>query len=128
MSLREQILAANDLPRERVTVPEWGVDVWVRTLTGRERDAFEAAVFQTKGKDVQVKLENARANLVARCLVDESGARVFTDGDVAALGGKSALVLSRLYDVASRLNGLGDKEIEELGKVSEDDPSVSSGS
>ena len=40
---REAILAAEDLPRELVEVPEWGGAVYVRALTGAERDQFEAS-------------------------------------------------------------------------------------
>ena len=38
---KEQILQADDLKTETVEVPEWGGDVLLRELRGRERDAFE---------------------------------------------------------------------------------------
>ena len=37
---KDAILAADDLPRETVHVPEWGGDVYVRTMSGTDRDAF----------------------------------------------------------------------------------------
>ena len=44
---KDQILEANDLQSESVTVPEWGGDVLVRTMTGADRDAFEASMITT---------------------------------------------------------------------------------
>jgi hypothetical protein len=91
MDIRSQILAADDLPREAVAVPEWGgVTVWVRTLTGTERDRFET-----------------------------QGARLFADGDAGALGKKSSKALDRLLEVAMRLSGIGAKQQEEAEKNSE---------
>jgi hypothetical protein len=107
---RDAILGADDLPKEKVEVPEWGGDVYVRTLTGTERDSFEK---QWAGGKVP---EHVRAGLVVKTLVDESGKRIFEDGDVAKLGSKSAMVLDRLFAIAQRLNGLSQKDVEELEK------------
>lgn len=113
---KEQILQAVDLPRELVAVPEWGGEVWVRGLTGAERDAFEASIVgEERGKD-RLNLRNVRAQLVAMSVVDEAGGRLFTDRDVAALGLKSAVALSRIVEVCQRLSGLSSTDMEELAK------------
>jgi hypothetical protein len=111
MLSREQILAAADLPRETVEVPEWGGSVIVSTMTGADRDAFEASVVTADGKP---NLRNMRAKLVAASVVDESGARLFRASDIEALGGKSASALERITKAAQRLNRLGDEQLEEL--------------
>lgn len=115
MSLtREQILAAKDLPSEPVHVPEWGGDLFVRTMTGVERDAFEQSLLSNRGKDKQVNTRNIRARLVVLCAVDAKGNRLFADDDAGALGKKSAAALDRVFAVAQRLNGLRDTDVEEL--------------
>lgn len=108
---RNEILAAQDLPREEVRVKEWGGTVIVRGLTGAERDAYEASLLQGRGV---INYENARAKLLVRCLVDEQGERLFSDADVDILGAKSAAVLDRLFSVAARLSGLQPGDVEEL--------------
>lgn len=128
---REQILKADDLPYEDVEVPEWGGVVRVRTLTGAERDAWEQSIItmQANGKKaptMQRRLDNLRAKLVARCLIDDAGARLFTDKDIAALGQKSAAALSRVFEVAQRLNGLTENDVEELVENFFDGPNDSS--
>ena len=84
MLTREQILQCDDLPKETVKVPEWGGEVQVRTMTGTDRDAFEASLIGKEGR-----LENVRARLVSLAVCDESGNRLFGDADVAALGAKA---------------------------------------
>lgn len=113
---RDQIIAADDLPREDVDVPEWGGSVTLRGLTGTQRDLFEQETVRQNGKNVSVNMENVRARLVARCLVDEKGERMFSDEDVKVLGGKSGKALERLFKVAQRLSGLTQDDVQELAK------------
>lgn len=115
---REAILEAQDLQGELVEVPEWGGPVYVRCMTGTERDAFESEAYTLKGKNVEINRENFRARLLVRVLVDDLGARLFSDKDVAKLGGKSAKSLDRLFSVAMRINGLSREDVEDLTKNS----------
>jgi len=123
---REQILQANDLPRERVPVPEWGGELFVRTMTGSERDAFESesVIFESKGRTApnMDALNQTRARLCARTICDEQGQRLFSDADVAALGAKSSAALDRVYEAASRLNKISTQDVEELAKNSASAP------
>lgn len=109
----DAILNASDLPTETVPVPEWKGSVMITTMPGTDRDAWEASITNAQGK---VTAENIRAKLVVRVAVDVDGKRIFTDDQAEQLGKKSAKVLSRLYNVAARLNGLTKEDIEELAK------------
>ena len=123
----DAILAFDDVQVRDVPVPEWGGTVRVRSLSGKERDAFEASLREQRGKETVTNTENVRAKLVARSLIDpETGERMFTDQQINALGGKNAAVLDRLYDVAAELSGMS--ESGDLAGNSEADPSGSSGS
>jgi len=111
MLSREAILNSDDLPRELVHVPEWGGDVYVSTLNGTQRDAFEQSI---TGKKNKMNLDNVRARFAVLTLVDEQGNRLFEDGDAKALGEKSASALDRVFGVAQRLNGFSDSDAREL--------------
>ncbi|GAB3856580.1 hypothetical protein GCM10029963_53190 [Micromonospora andamanensis] len=111
---RDQILTVDDSSHEDVDVPEWGGTVRVKAMTGEERDKFEAASLKGKGKNRDVNLANLRARLVAASVVDEHGQPLFHPYDVVALGKKSAAALGRVYDVAQRLAGLTDEDVDEL--------------
>jgi hypothetical protein len=113
---KKQIIESDDLKSEIVAVPEWGGDVKVRVMTGTERDAFEASIFDSKGKDSKVNLKNLRAKLIVLTVISDTGEKLFTDADVETLGGKSAKALDRVFAVAQKINGIGQKEVEELTK------------
>lgn len=122
------ILQANDIQREEVDVPEWGGTVLVQGLSGRERDDLEASMIKGKGKNASVNLENLRAKVVARTVVDEDGKRIFEDQDIPALTQKSAAALNRVYEVAQRLSGITQEDVDELTKNSGTAQSEGSGS
>ena len=112
---KEDIFKAEDLGTEEVDVPEWGGSVLVRGMTGRERDAFEVSLMTPgRGGRREVNPANVRAKVVARCVVDDDGNRLFSDTDVTELGGKSAAAIDRVYAVAARLSGMSDEDQENL--------------
>lgn len=127
-NLRDLILAASDRQKEKAEVPEWGITVFITTMSGTERDAFEAEIVTLRGKKTDLNLKNIRAKLLVRTMVDESGQRIFSDADAGELGKKSASVLSRLYEIAQKINGLREEDVEELGKGLPLDQSGDSGS
>lgn len=115
---REQLLQPRVLPRESVPAPELGEGetVWVRTITGTERDAFEQSSIEVRGKSREANLRNIRARLCVLCIVDESGERLLQDSDAEAFGKHPAPLVDRIFAVAQRLNGLGAKDVEDLAK------------
>jgi hypothetical protein len=119
---RDAILSSQDLPKELVSVPEWGGEVYVRALTGAERDQFEASMIEQRGKKQSLNMANIRAKLAAMTICDEQGKRLFTDADVHALAGKSASALNRVFEAARRLSGLAEDDVDELAKGLEENP------
>ena len=116
MGLRDDILSADDLPTTEVDVPEWGLSVFVRAMTGAERDSYESGLMENKDLPMKARLRNMRANLVVLCTVDSDGNRIFNDGDVEAVGNKSATALNRIVDIAQHSNALTDDDVEELAE------------
>jgi hypothetical protein len=125
---KEQILAADDIKTERVPVPEWGGEVIVKSLTGRQRDEFEGSMIEQRGKRAVMNTANMRAKLVAWSVVDEAGQRLFSNGDIGDLGEHSAAAVNRIYSVAARLSGLSDEDVEEMVGKSDGSPGSSSSS
>ena len=105
---KDQILESNDLKNEAVNVPEWGGTVYVRTMTGADRDQFESSMVLVMPDGTRkTDMTNLRAKLVALTIVDEAGARLFDTSDMDRLGLKSAAAIERVFAVAQRINGLG---------------------
>jgi hypothetical protein len=111
---RDQILESADLKTETVAVPKWGGDVIVSAMTGEARDAWEQSLVSSDGGKARANLDNIRARLVMTTVVDESGNRIFSEADVAALGRKSSAALERICKVAQRLNALTGADLEQI--------------
>ena len=123
---RAEILGKDDRTLKDVPCPEWGGKVRVQSLTGTERDQWEMACQEQKGKEKVFSTDKLREKLLSFCLVDSEGKKLFSEGDIALLAEKNAAALTRLFDVARKLNGIGIQDVEELTKNSSGDPSADS--
>lgn len=109
---KAKILAAKDVKlSDPVPVPEWGGDVYIKTLSGTERDAFEEAYAEQKMKAFRVRF-------LVLTLADEAGERLFADTDIPALSGKSSIVINRLFEKAWSHNAFTNEAVESLGNDS----------
>jgi hypothetical protein len=126
----EDILAAHDEEIRAVAVPEWGGRVWVKGITGTERDRFEQSQLEGRGRNRQVNLNMFRARLVAAAAIrSETDKRpLFDISQVQRLGQKSAKALQRVFDVASDLAGMSDEDVENMTKELGKDQNGDSGS
>lgn len=133
MSIRDQILAADDIGTETVNVPAWGVDVEVRGLTlGQRNDAITAA----REEDGTLNLSRYYALILIATVSDpETKEKVFRDDDVALILDKSSAPADLLAKKALTLSGLTEKGdlqagVDAAGKGSSetatDEPSTSS--
>ena len=114
MSIRDQILAKQDIPSEMVDVPEWGVKVEVRGMTGAERTRIMDKATQNAG---DVNLQFVYPEIVIATAFDpESGEQVFKPNDRDALLAKSATALDRIAAVGMRLSGFTAESADDLGK------------
>ena len=119
MTLRDKILAVQDIPSEKVTVDEWEVDVLVRGMTAGDRvTLMQNAVDPVTGN---VNMSIVYPDVVVACVLDPaSGEPVFTDDDKSALMGKSSAAIERIATVGLRLSGIGKEEQDAAGKDSSD--------
>jgi len=124
---REDILRdsskARILPIELVDVPEWGLEVYVRTFWGTERGIWEFPPLDLDGKRDPKKAYqfaiSARERMVVLCACDEKGTRLFSDDDVAEVGRLNAVGLDRIFEAAMRLNAISVEAKEQVRKNSE---------
>jgi hypothetical protein len=113
---RDQILKADDLKYRELSVPEWGGVFRLRTMTAGEREQYELAT--GLAKDGGGAVVNLRASLVALCICDKDGGRVFANEDIEALAKKSAPAMIRVFSACTELNRFDAAAIEEAEKNS----------
>lgn len=137
MGIAAQILAAPDTQYELVEVPEWGVSLFVRSMSAQQRSDYltrlTAGSNPTQGS-VAIHYDAAWAYVLQFCVLEAvpgvtdgassgpvsptPGPAVFTEDEVKqVLATKSGLAVGRLADVAMRLSGLDKATAENaLGK------------
>lgn len=126
-TLRAAVEAAQKQPAlESRDVPEIGGTVYIRGLTGKQRDVWEQWCVVGEGKNRHLK--NVRGKLLARTLCDEHGTRLLTDPDAEWLGDLPGDIISPLYDLAARLSGISEAVKQDLEKFSEAEGSGASSS
>lgn len=110
---KDEILNIEDCNFVDLEIPEWKGSVRISTMTGTARDRFESNLMTKSGK---INHDNVRAKLVAACLVDDKNELLFSEKDIVALGKKSCKTLNKIFEVAQKINGIGDEEVEDLAK------------
>lgn len=96
-SARDCIKAADDRPRETVPLPEFGI-----ALVARGMSAADSIALAALGLSGQAYTQE----LVARCLCDEAGTRIYANAEEAAeFLDKSMPVVRRVIEAIHRVNG-----------------------
>ena len=117
MSLRDQIVNATDARTELVIVPEWDdAKIEVRAFTISEQVQFYKTVSLTdrKGQFVGIDRQKWAVQLILLSAYDpDTGKRLFEAADADMLAKKSAVAIGRVFDVAAKLSGLRDDDVEE---------------
>ena len=116
MSIRDRILSADDTHSKLVEIPEWGVTVEVRSMSGASRASLMQASVESGGIVDMMKIY---PDLIIQTTFDpETGEQVFTADDRDALMGKNGSILDRLAEVATAISGFSEKAVDEAGKGS----------
>jgi hypothetical protein len=124
---REKLLTKEKLDVTKVDLGR-GEFVYVRQMTGRERDTFEQSIISF-GKDGEVerKTEDFRSKLAVCTVCDEKGDLLLTPRDVAGLStSMSAARLEKIVEVAQKINKISAEDKEELTKKSKGGRAASS--
>lgn len=117
IATREQILSLAGLEKRRfmdVDLPVSGLRVRIRSLTEEEYARYQMAVVNTAGKVRTNKLEDAGRRLIALCIVDENGNRLFADNEADKLRSLDNADAQSLYNACLKHNGINRDEEEML--------------
>jgi hypothetical protein len=131
---KENLLTKQALKIEKVEF-ENGDYVFVREMTGKDRDNFENSIMKAR-KDNKGNiqgydqiLENFRSKLAVTTVCDESGELMFTPRDADKLSECISITnLEKIVEVSSSLNKITPKDKEDLLKNSEAAPDGNSNS
>lgn len=113
---RDAILARKSVPLKQKRVEAFGGTVIVQEMRAREKDAYEQSMVAGRGKNQSVNITNGRAKLVVLSVVDEAGARIFTDEDIASLGELPVADIDRICEAAQEMSAVSDEDIKKIAQ------------
>lgn len=115
MSLRDRILAADDIGKATIHVDAWEVDLEVRTMTAAERSKMLNSAMD---KDGNLDLQELYPRILIATVFDpETGEQVFGPDDVDTIQNKSASAVEAVAQKAMALSGLTADAVDEAGKA-----------
>lgn len=102
-----------------VPVPEVGAGaaIRLRSLTAKERDAYEQDVQIKTKKGYEIDPQHLREKLIIRTAVDERGELLFGEDDLPKLADMPSVVIVRLFRAAQELCGLTEDAEEEVARL-----------
>lgn len=116
-SLRERILEKDDRPSELIEVPQWGEKIKVVGMSAKERAKLLRRITNPETGEMDIELMYPML-AIATAHDPESGEKLFSDDDIDALNDKSGAAMEVLGSAASRLSGMNQNEVNEMGKPS----------
>lgn len=123
---RKKLLQKEILAVHRIDLGD-GEFVYVRQMTGRERDQFERSLLKekkdAKGRvDYERSLEDFRAKLAVNTICDENGNLILQPNDYPTLSqNMSASRLEKIVNQAQEINKITEEDKEGLIKNSDAD-------
>lgn len=126
---RNVLLQKEELEKVKVDLGK-GEFVFVRQMTGRERDLFERSLYVfDKDNKITTRLADFRAKLAVVTVCDEEGKPVFFPDDYELLSkNMSAAKLEKIVNAAQKLNAITEEDKEGLLKNLEVGPADNSNS
>ena len=114
MSLRDKIISTDDIQKELVEIPEWGVILEVRGMNGADRSRI---IEMVSNEDGGVSVGSMYIETVIASTYDpDSGERVFSESDRDVLTTKAASAIDRIAKVGMRLSRMDGGASEEAKK------------
>lgn len=109
------ILATEDKTIEKLPIPEWKGNVYVRVMSAKERSEIEDLYMRiTESKRDTGRF---RKELLRRTWVDKDGVLVMSDNALAEhMMGKNALAIERIFEKSCEVNGFRQKDVDTLKK------------
>lgn len=95
-----------------------GDKVRLRSLSEKEKSAFETDILSTKGAPRRDRMEDAKRRLMILCAVDDEGKQLLTRADMEQLEEMDGAITSLIYNKAREHCGFEEDDLEDAVKNS----------
>lgn len=117
---REALLKLCERRYSTIDIPERDISIRIQSLSEAEKSQYETCLIAKNGRGImRERLQDATRRLIALCVVDEEGKRIFSDSDLSAIANLDSYISSRIYDACQEHCGFNKGDIDETVKNSE---------
>jgi len=117
---REALLKLCERRYSTVEIPEREISIRIQSLSEAEKSQYETCLIAKNGRGImRERLQDATRRLIALCVVDEDGKRIFSDSDLSAIANLDSYISSRIYDACQEHCGFNKGDIDDTVKNSE---------
>ena len=118
---REALLKLCKRRYSTVEIPERDISIRIQSLSEAEKSQYETCLIAKNGRGImRERLQDDTRRLIALCVVDEEGKRIFSDSDLSAIANLDSYISSRIYDACQEHCGFNKGDIDETVKNSEE--------
>ena len=118
---REALLKLCERRYSTIDIPERDISIRIQSLSEAEKSQYETCLIAKNGRGImRERLQDATRRLIALCVVDEEGKRIFSDSDLSAIANLDSYISSRIYDACQEHCGFNKGDIDETVKNSEE--------
>lgn len=121
-----EILDKKDYTIEPIEVPEWGENLFIKSVTGEQREEIEVKSQGLRRDPEKYKGLKARCVIYGLCNVD--GENIFVDAHLEKLAKKDGRILDEVSQTILKLSGMTEEEVKDIAGNSEEAPTDDSGS
>lgn len=91
----------DDLPRDTVSIDEWGGVIGIIGMTGTLRNNLEQKIAN------KAQVNDVKMSIITSCCVNEDGSRLFNSSHKKWLAEKNSVPLETLFSAICKLSGIG---------------------
>ena len=116
MSLKEKIRNAKKVLPKKLTVPEWGIDVYIPRKTVKERSDFEKSLTKLNKKSSDAAMEEVRARMLIYGCRDENGSPIWDVSDIEEIAGYDSTPVDYIIDEMRKFCHITEDDIDVMVK------------
>lgn len=120
IATREQLIGLCKRRYVEVEIPELEATVRIQSLSEKEKSDYETRLISKNGRGIlKDRLADATRRLIALCVVDQNGSRLFSNNDLSVIAEMDSFVSSRIYEACQEHCGFNKQDIETAVKNSD---------
>jgi hypothetical protein len=102
--LKDKLLAVKTKEKK---IEVEGETLIIKEMLAGEATKYESSLYSIVNGQPVLKMEGSKSKMIALCVYDQDGKRVFEDKDIALIEKMPTTLIDKLFKECSSVNGMG---------------------